>query len=209
MDHLSINLIRYFVEAHAIIIYLIIIIGVILEGEIVVILAGIFSHLGSINPIIALFCVIIGGATKSFLGYAIGLHLQNKHSHRPFLGKIERRISYFLPHFNEQPFWSIFVSRFFLLGMGWFTLVFSGYRKVPIKIYAKAEAFSLAIWSVGVLALGFFFSYTALSISKDVRNFLGIILVFFIGFFILERVIALIIELFEEKEVSIEDKKEN
>lgn len=209
MENLSINLIRHFVEAHAVIVYLVIIIGVILEGEIVVILAGIFSHLGSINPIIALFCVIIGGASKSFLGYTIGFHLQLKHSHRPFLGKIERRISYFLPHFNEQPFWSIFISRFFLLGMGWFTLVFSGYRKVSIKIYAKAEAFSLVIWSVGVLALGFFFSYTALSISKDVRNFLGIILVFFIGFFILERVIALIIELFEEKEVKIEDKREN
>lgn len=209
MENLSINFISNFVEAHAVIVYLVIIIGVILEGEIVVILAGIFSHLGSINPIIALFCVIIGGASKSFLGYTIGFHLQLKHSHRPFLGKIERRISYFLPHFNEQPFWSIFISRFFLLGMGWFTLVFSGYRKVSIKIYAKAEALSLAIWSVGVLALGFFFSYTALSISKDVRNFLGIILVFFIGFFILERVIALIIELFEEKEVKIEDKREN
>ena len=199
MENLSINLIRYFIESHAIIIYFIIILGVIIEGEIVVILAGIFSHLGSINPFIALFCVMVGGVTKSFLGYLIGFHLQIKHSHRPFLGKMERRISYFLPHFNEQPFWSIFISRFFLLGMGWFTLVFSGYRKIPVKIYAKAEALSLVVWSVGVLALGFFFSYTALSISRDVRNFLGIILIFFVAFFILEKVVALIIELFEKK----------
>ena len=83
--------------------------------------------------------------------------------------------------------------------MGWFTLVFSGYRKISVKIYAKAEALSLAIWSVGVLALGFFFSYTALSISRDVRNFLGIILIFFVAFFVLEKVFALIIELFEKK----------
>lgn len=208
MDHLSINLIRHFVEEHAVIAYALVVLGVIVEGEVAVILAGIFSHLGSLNPFIALICVIFGGGVKSFLGYTIGFHLQLKHSHRPFLGKIEKRISYFLPHFDQEPFWSIFISRFFILGIGWFTLIFSGFKKVPIKIYAKAEAFSLAIWSVGILALGFFFSYTALSISKDVRNFLGIILVFFIAFFVLERIIALFIELFEKKEVKTEDKKE-
>ena len=79
MENLSINLIRYFIESHAVIIYFIIILGVIIEGEFVVILAGIFSHLGSINPFISLFCVIVGGVTKSFLGYLIGFHLQENH----------------------------------------------------------------------------------------------------------------------------------
>jgi membrane protein DedA with SNARE-associated domain len=199
--HLSINLIRYFVEAHALTAYLLIILGVIIEGEIVVILAGIFSHLGSLNPLIALLFIIIGGTIKSTTGYFIGYYLQINHSHKPFLNKVEKRIAYFLPHFNDRPFWSIFISRFFILGIGWFTIIFSGYRKVPLKIYAKAEAFSLGIWAVGVLALGYFFSYTALSVSRDVRKFIGIILLFFIAFFILEKIIAFFIELFEIEEV--------
>jgi membrane protein DedA with SNARE-associated domain len=81
-----------------------------------------------------------------------------------------------------------------------FTLVFSGYKNVPLKLYAKAEALSLLLWSVGFLALGHFFSFTALSISRDVRKFLAIILIFFILFFIIERLIAFVVELFTIKE---------
>jgi len=204
MEHFSIAIIRHFVEAHALAAYLITVVGVMIEGEVVVIFAGIFSHLGSLNPFIALFSVLVGGTLKSFLGYSMGFFLQRNHAHKPFIKKVEKRITYFLPNFNDRQFWSIFVSRFFILGVGWFTLIYSGFKKVPLKIYARAEAFSLSIWSVGVLALGYFFSFTALSVSRDVRKFIGIILVCFILFFILEKVVALFIELFE-----IEDQKEN
>ena len=200
MEHISISAIRHFVEIHAIIAYFIIILGVVVEGEVVVIFAGIFSFLGSINLFIAFAAVILGGALKSLLGYMIGFYLNKYHSHKPIISKIERRISYFLPKFKEKPFWSIFISRFFILGIGWFTLVFSGYKNISIKLYVKAEALSLALWSVGFLALGHFFGYTALSISRDVRKFLGLILIFFILFFILEKIIAFIVELFTIKE---------
>lgn len=200
MEHISISAIRHFVEIHAIIIYLIIFLGVVIEGEIVVVFAGIFSYLGSINIFIALIAVVLGGATKSFIGYSIGFYLQKHHSHKPFVNKVERRISYFLPRFKERPFWSIFISRFFILGIGWFTVLFSGYKKIPLKIYAKAETYSLAIWSLGIMALGYFFGYTALAISRDVRHVLIMILVFFIIFFIMEKIIAFVFELFNVKE---------
>ena len=179
------------------IVYLVIFLGVILEGEIVVIFAGIFSYLGSLNPFVALLFVILGGVVKSFLGYSFGLYLSKSHSENLFLKKMERRISYFLPKFTEKPFWSIFISRFFILGIGWFTLIYSGYKRIPINIYMKAEGYSLAIWSVGVIAIGHFFGYTALSINHDVRNFLLVILFGFILFFIFEKIIAFLIELFE------------
>jgi membrane protein DedA with SNARE-associated domain len=198
MQSLSINVIRHFVETYAVWAYVFIAIGVIVEGEVAVILAGIFSHLGSLNPIIAFFSAIVGGASKSIFGYSIGLYLQRNHSHRPFLGLVERRISYFFPHFQEKPFWSIFISRFFILGVGLFTIIFSGYKKIALKIFIKAEALSLILWSIVMLALGYFFSYTALSISRDVRKFLGIILLFFLAFFLLEKIIGFFIGIFEE-----------
>lgn len=196
MDHISIGAIRHFIEIHAVMVYIVIFLGVILEGEIVVIFAGIFSYLGSINIFVALASVVLGGASKSLIGYTIGYYLNKHHSHRPFINKIERRISYFFPRFKERPFWSIFVSRFFILGIGWFTIVFSGYRNIPLKMYIKAESYSLVLWSVGVTALGYFFGYTALAISRDIRHVLVLILVFFISFFILEKLIAFIVELF-------------
>ncbi|MCX6756051.1 MAG: hypothetical protein NTX85_01800 [Candidatus Nomurabacteria bacterium] len=192
---LSIRLIEHFVETHAFYAYIFVFLGVLIEGEVAVILAGIFAHLGSINPFIGLFCIILGGGLRSVLGYAVGDYLNRKHSHRPILLKIERKISYFLPRFTERPFWSIFVSRFFILGLHWFTIVYSGYKSINKKLYMKAELSSLIIWSVGVMSLGYFFSLAALSVSHDLRKFLGIILLCFIGFFLIEKAIALAIEI--------------
>lgn len=206
MEHISIDFIRHFIEVHAIIVYFVIFFGVFFEGEIAVIFAGIFSFLGSINIFIAFASVILGGAMKSFLGYTVGLYLNKHHSHKPFMGKIERRISHFLPNFNKKPFWSIFMSRFLILGIGWFTVVLSGYKKISIRAYAKAESYSLVLWSILYLGLGHFFGYTALAFSRDVRKFLGVILIFFILFFIIEKIIAFVVELFNiEEDLSLEE----
>jgi membrane protein DedA with SNARE-associated domain len=196
MEHLSINFIHHFVEAHAIIVYAVIVLGVLIEGEIVVIFSGIFCYLGSLNPLFVFLSTVAGGLSKSIIGYTIGYLLQRYHSHKPFLCRMERRISYFLPRFKERPFWSIFLSRFLILGIGWFTVIFSGYKKIPLGIYAKAESLSLIIWSMGIIFLGYTFGFAALSISDDIRKFIGIILIFFIGFFILEKIVAFFVELF-------------
>ena len=196
---ITLNFLRHFVEYHAEAAYILIFLGVILEGEIVVIFAGIFAHLGSLNFFISLLCVIMGGGLKSVLGYALGSYINRKHSHIGFVKRIENRIHYFFPKFRSKPFWSIFISRFFILGLNWFTLVFSGFSKVNLRTYIKAEALSLMVWAVGVLSLGYFFSYTALSVSRDVRKFLLIILFFFLLFFIIQKIIAFMIDLMSDK----------
>lgn len=197
---LTINFIRHFAASNADIAYLMISLGIILEGEIVVIIAGIFAHLGSLKiPWIFVF-ILIGGGLKSALGYAFGFYLQKHHSDKKYIRQAESRINYFLPNYEKKPFISIFLARFLILGMHSFAVVYAGYKKINLRIYFKAEAFSLIFWSIIMVSIGFFFSYTALSISRDVRKFLGIILIFFIMFFILEKIIAFIIELFETRE---------
>jgi membrane protein DedA with SNARE-associated domain len=192
---ITINFLRHFVEMYAIGAYLLIFFGVLIEGEIVVILAGIFAHLGSINIFSAFVATILGGLTKSTLGYTAGYLIEKHHSKRVFIQRTESKISYFLPKFAEKPFWSIFISRFFILGLNWFTLIYSGYKKVNLRTYIKAEVASLILWAVVMLALGSIFSYTALSVGRDVRKFLGLILLFFIAFFIVERIVSFILEL--------------
>lgn len=198
---ITLNFIRHFVELHANIAYLFIILGVIVEGEVVVILAGIFANLGSLNFFIALIATLIGGGAKSAIGYSFGAYLKKRHEHLKIIKQAEHRVHYFLPRFLERPFWSVFVSRFLILGLHWFTLLYAGYKKVKVEVFMRAEAASLAIWSVVMLSLGFFFSFTALAISRDVRNFLFTILLCFIAFFIIEKIVAFIIEL-----VSVEEK---
>lgn len=197
---ITLSHIRHFVEMHADIAYPLITLGVIIEGEIVVIIAGIFANLGSLNIFIAFIATMVGGGAKSILGYSLGYYLQKHHSGKPLINQAERRVNYFLPRFSEKPFWSIFVSRFLILGLHWFSLLFSGYKKIKLRVFAEAELASLLLWSVLVLALGYFFSLTALSISRDIRKFIGIIFLFFIAFFILEKIVAFIIEITSTKE---------
>ncbi len=192
---LTLSYIRHFVELHAEIAYILIVLGVIIEGEIVVVIAGIFSHLGSLNIFISFIATMIGGGAKSVIGYSLGYYLQKHHSGRPIISQAERRVNYFLPRFSEKPFWSICVSRFLILGFHWFSLLFSGYKKIKLRTFAEAELASLLVWSVAVLSLGYFFSFTALSISRDIRKFIVIIFLFFIAFFVLEKIIAFIIEM--------------
>lgn len=192
---LSINFLQNFVEMYAIGAYVLIFLGVIIEGEIVVILAGIFAHLGSINILFAFIATVLGGFTKSTIGYSIGYYLEKHHSKRAFIKMTESKIFYFLPKFAERPFWSIFISRFFILGLNWFTLIYSGYKRVKLKTYIKAESFSLFLWAVVMLAIGSIFSYTALSVGRDIRKYLGLIILFFIAFFIIERIISFLLEI--------------
>ncbi len=200
---LSISYLQHFVESNAEIVYMLIVLGVIIEGEIVVIIAGIFAHLGALNIFFAFIATMIGGGLKSVIGYSVGYYLHKHHSHHLIVRQSERRIHYFFPRFSERQFWSIFLSRFLILGLHWFSLIFSGYRRIKMKIFAEGELASLLVWSSSILALGYFFSYTALSISKDVRKFLGIILIFLVLFFIVEKIIAFIIELVETKDKNI------
>ena len=192
---LTLGVIKHFAELHAFEAYILIIIGVIFEGEIVVVLAGIFSYLGSLNVFIAFSATLFGASIKSVLGYSFGYYLNKHHSHRPILYQAEHRVNYFLPRFNERPFWSLFLSRFLILGLYWFALIFAGYKRINVRTFIKAEISSFLVWSVAMLSLGYFFSFTALMISRDIRKVLIIIFVFFIAFFILEKLIAFVIEL--------------
>lgn len=199
---LTLNLIKHFASSNADTVYLLIVIGMIIEGEVVVILAGIFSHLGSLNLFFVILFIILGGAIKSTIWYSVGYYLQKNHSNNKFLHKTESRINYFLPNFLNKPFLSIFLARFLILGMHSFALIYAGYKEIKVRTFIKAESFSLFVWSIIMLSIGYFFSFTALSISHDIRKFLIIILIGFIAFFILEKIIAFVIELFEVEVVN-------
>ena len=68
------------------------------------------------------------------------------------------------------------------MGTNYIVILFSGYTKTSLKTFLKAEFISTIIWAPVLLSLGFFFSQTAISISKEIGKFslfiLGLIIVF-------------------------------
>lgn len=193
----TVNILTRAVEHHEILAYGIIFFGLIFEGEIIVISTGILAHLGALNFWFALLFILLGGFSKTFLLYALGEFLFKKFHHNNFFKYVEKRVYNILPRFKIKPFWSIFISKF-IMGANYLVVIFSGYEKIDYKKFLKAEISSTLIWAPALLTLGFFFGYTALGISREIWRFTVVILALLIMFFLFDKLISWLYEVFEE-----------
>lgn len=193
----TVNLLTRLVENHQILVYLIVYLGSVFEGEFFLISTGILIHLGALNFWFALLFVLLGGISKTFAGYALGEFLYERFNHNRFFKYIQKRVYNIFPKFKEKPFWSIFVSKF-IVGANNIVIIFSGYEKIDYKKFLKAEILAITIWAPLLLSLGYFFSYTAFHISRDIWRFFIIVLVLYIIFVLFDKLVSWIYELFEE-----------
>ena len=193
----TVNLLTNLVEHHEVLAYGLIFLGLILEGEMVVIATGILAHLGALNIWFALIFILAGAIFKIFFGYNLGKFLFKKFNHSKFLQYLEKKVSRILPKFDRKPFWSIFISKFIASANYW-VIIFAGYRGIRFKTYLKAEFLSTAIWAPLMLFLGYVFSYTALLVSREIWRFTLIILILVIAYIIFDKIVGWLYELFEE-----------
>ncbi|MCX6752086.1 MAG: VTT domain-containing protein [Candidatus Nomurabacteria bacterium] len=193
----TVNLLIGLVEHHQVLVYAVIFLGLIVEGEFFLISTGILTHLGALNFWIALIFVLLGALSKTFLGYALGEFLFKKYNHHRFFRYIQRRVYSVLPRFKAKPFWSIFISKF-LVGINHVVIVFCGFEKIDYKKYLKAEISATIIWAPLLLSLGYFFSFTALHVSQKIGRFSMVVLGLFILYIILDKFIGWVYEIFEE-----------
>ena len=186
-----------FVYSHLILSYLILFLGVFWEGEITLIIAGIFVHIGVFNPEYTLAIIVAAAVSKALIGYYLGKYLGKRFPNSSFLKFFERKVLYFLPRFKEKPFWSICISKC-IYGVNNATLVFAGYIGVDFKKYCKAEFIASTVWLGTMFCLGLFFSATAFSWNHGIRTFITTVLIFIILFMFVQKLINLCIEIFEE-----------
>ena len=108
----TVNLLTRLIEDHQILAYGIIYLGLLFEGEFFLISAGILAHLGALNVWLGLLIALLGGLSKTFMGYALGEFLYKIFNHHKFFKYIQKRVYIILPRFKTKPFWSIFISKF-------------------------------------------------------------------------------------------------
>jgi membrane-associated protein len=193
----TVNLLIHLVENHQLLVYFIIFLGLIVEGEVLVISTGVLVHLGALPLWPSLFVVLSGGFSKTFLGYYVGTVIRAKWSHVKFFKFFEKRVREIVPKFKERPFWSIFVSKF-IISANNIVILFSGFEKINFKRYLKAETFANLVWAPGLLALGYFFSYTALNVSREISRFSLVVLLLVILYITIDKLIGWAFQLFEE-----------
>lgn len=191
----TVNLFQHLIQGHEVLAYALILIGIVFEGEFIIICTGILAYLGILNVQSAFIFILFGGVGKTFLGYYIGSIISDRWKDTRFVKYLERRVSLIMPRFEERPFWSIFLSKF-ILGVNHVVIIFSGFKKVPLKTYLKAEFITTLIWAPGFLSLGYFFGYTALNVSREIWRFLLVILILVISFILFDKLIGWLYELF-------------
>ena len=141
----TVKILVHLVENHQALVYFIIFLGLIIEGEVIVISTGILVHLGALPLLPALSFVLFGGFSKAFVGYYLGTIIHDKWSNVKFFKYFEKRVRYVVPKFKEKPFWSIFISKF-IMSSNNIVILFSGFERIDFKKYLKAETLAIAIW---------------------------------------------------------------
>lgn len=193
----TVNFLRHLVESHEALAYTLIFFGLIFEGEFILICTGILIHLEAVNVPAVLLAVLAGCAVKTFYCYYLGMVIARRWSKTRFFRFIDRRVHYLMPNFRKNPFWSIFLSKF-IMWLNFSVIVYAGYRRTKWSTYLKAEALSTAIWAPALLAIGYFFSFAAIHMSREAGRFLLIVLGFTVAFLVLDRLVGMVYEIFEE-----------
>src|ERR1035437_6971104 len=192
----TVNFLIHLVEYHQILVYFIIAFGVLIEGEFFLMVTGILSHLGAIDFRIAILCALLGAITNTFLGYYVGTLIHDKWHQKKLFTYMEKRISATMPHFEQKPFWSIFISKF-IISANRIVVFYAGFKRINFKKYLRAEFGSIAIWVPGLMLLGSFFSYTAIHISHEISRFSAIVLLMILLYIVIDRIVGWAYEIFE------------
>ena len=194
MENLTIEHFVPFIEAHRYLGYVLLFLAMMFEGEIVLIFAAILSHVGAFDfgdvIAIALLGVVLGNMVWYYIGIIAS---RNKFVGRVILQRAERAICYFLPHFREKPFTSIFFSKF-IYGVNHAVVFMSGVMRINFPLFVKAETLASVVWVSFHSIVGYLFGYAAIQITHKASRFVLITILFVVVFILLQKFLVYLYE---------------
>lgn len=131
--------------------------GVIIEGESVLIAAGFLAHQGVMNPFAVFLAAFAGSVTGDQILFYVGRHfagsrLVQRQVARPLFAKVLERI-----HQNEV----LFILSFrFIYGVRTISPIALGIARVSPALYAGLNLVSAAVWAALFTVLGYVFGQT-------------------------------------------------
>jgi membrane protein DedA with SNARE-associated domain len=190
MDELGIVL--SFIEENRYLGYLVLFLGMIIEGEVILMIGGILANLSALNLESVFVISFIGVLVNDVLWYHIGVYLKNNHGHRTLLQRAERKVKKLLPGIETSPAYAIFISKF-IAGFNHPTLIMLGFLKVNFKYFMKLQIFASLVWTLVFISLGFAFGHTAISLSRKIHVFIIAAVILIVAVMLLERSIRYVI----------------
>ena len=192
MTNHAIDILRTTIEYHHTVVYLVLFLLVVIEGELVIIFAGVASHLGILDTPMVLFTIFTAAGMKSFMFYKIGTLLQRFHKQK-MIRYVQHKVRSFFPHFKQKPMMPIIMSKL-IYGVNHATLIYAGFAKIKPRIFIQAEIVANLLWVPAFFGIGYFFSANVSEITRNFQKFSLYLAIFVIGFFALEYIIRSIVE---------------
>jgi len=136
-------------------VYLLIFIGMIIEGEGVLFTAFYLAHQGHLRPELVILVSVAGVIIGDIIWYKIGAHLEkSSHLARKIAEKVSKRLDH---HLRKQPLITIFIGKF-TYGLYHGILLRAGALKINFKIFLRTAVLSSLIWIALIGGLAYFSS---------------------------------------------------
>lgn len=182
----SIDFFVLFVQDHRFGGYVILFLAMIIEGEAFLIVAGVLARLKALDFGDVLWVSFVGVMIGDVLWYGLGMITTRAEKFSFVARAAEKTVLVLLPRFRENPFSSIFLSKF-IYGANHATLVLSGIMRVKFQLFIKAELVASFAWVAIFSVIGFMFGHAALAFTHKAAQFALIALIFVIGFILIQR----------------------
>lgn len=173
-----------FSETHRFLAHLALFFGMFVEGEFLLILAGVLVRSGNLDFFDVLFVSYLGAFSHDVLWWFAGKKFSDA-GRKKFLFINIAKYDFLSDKIRERNGFYIFISKF-AWAFNKLFLFLSGRLKVPFKTLVKYSIPAVFIWTTGFLSFGYFFAHQTDVLKKDVKTALISISVFFFVIFFLE-----------------------
>ena len=180
-------LLTNFSEIHRILVYVIVFLGMFVEGEAVLLLAGILVRSGKLDYFDTIFIAFIAVLLHDIVYWFIGRKVSESGRKKIWffnLGKLEP----FLDKIKKNDGLYIFVSKF-AWNLNRIILMANGYLKTSFNKLIRYTLPAAFIWTVTFVSLGFVFANKIDILKKDVKTVAILFMAFLLGVIFLENII--------------------
>lgn len=181
-----------FSEVHRMLTYVAIFFGMFIEGEIILILAGILVRAGNIEFFDTFLVAFIAVILHDIFYWFIGVRL-SKTTKTKFLFFNLEKIKSFLNKIQKLDYYHVFISKFGF-SINRFVLIASGYLKMPFKKLISNSIPADFIWTILFISLGFMFAEGTAILKKDLKIFAILITIFLVAVIFIEKWIQRVIK---------------
>jgi membrane protein DedA with SNARE-associated domain len=187
------NTAGYLIIAVAVLAERSIFVGLVVPGDVILALGGVFSSQGKLNLVLVIVIGSVSAICGESIGYAIGRRYGRGFIRRiPFVGRwLHRLIEESEEHFQRRGSGITVALGRYATAAGAFIPFTAGAGRMPYRRFIMWDAPAIVIWATGIAVFGYFFGNHLPFVDKVLSRFgfaaLGLLVVFFAGRYLWKR----------------------